>query len=67
MTTEKSGSGVDREGSTARTTDAHLGQVLRANRYLASALHPLTCKANGFVVSGGVTDGTMCDPIPLAK
>ena len=33
----------------------------KAEDYLASALHPLSCRANGFVLSGGVTDHSMCD------
>jgi hypothetical protein len=65
VTTEKAEvRGVDREGSTASSqakTFSGNGQILRAQRYLASALHPLSCKANGFVLSGGVTDGAMCD------
>lgn len=32
-----------------------------AARYLANAFHPLQCRANRYVVSGGLTDSSLCD------
>lgn len=50
-----------RAATTEPVTAGGLALVDAAKRYLAQAMHPLQCRANRYVMTGGLTDGSVCD------